>query len=79
MKKSNVDLDPNYIAGFVAADGSFSIIKPSLLGKWPNYNANFRIHQDIRDIGLVKNMQNKLGCGKVHILKHGMCNLSVKN
>ena len=36
MRKSNVDLDPNYIAGFLAAvpygSGSFSIIKPSLLG-----------------------------------------------
>lgn len=51
MRKSNVDLDPNYIARFVAADNSFSIIKPFLLGKWTNYNANFKIHLDMREIG----------------------------
>ena len=53
------------------------IIKLFLLGKWPNYNCNFRIHQEMTGIGLIKNMQDKLGNGKVHILKHGMCNLSV--
>ena len=32
--KINQDtLDPNYIAGFTAADGSFTIIKPSIKGK----------------------------------------------
>lgn len=33
LKESNVTLDPNYIAGFVGADGSFSITKPSSVGK----------------------------------------------
>lgn len=79
MKNNNETLDPNYIAGFTGADGSFSITKPSLTGKWANYDANFRIHQDIRDIELVKSMRDTLGCGKVHILKDGMCNLSVRN
>jgi hypothetical protein len=27
--KNNLKLDPNYIAGFVAADGSFFISRPS--------------------------------------------------
>lgn len=79
MKNSNVTLDPNYIAGFTGADGSFSITKPSLVGRWPNYDANFRIHQNIRDKELLKSMRDQLGCGKVHILKDGMCNLSVRN
>lgn len=33
--KSDDLLDPNYIAEFTRADGSFSITKPSLVGKWP--------------------------------------------
>lgn len=30
LKSDNIALDPNYIAGFTGADGSFSITKPSL-------------------------------------------------
>jgi len=72
-------LDPNYIAGFTGGDGSFSITKPSLTGKWTNYDANFRIHQDTRDKALLEKIQNILTCGKIHILKDGMCNLSVRS
>lgn len=36
LKNKDVTLDPHYIAGFTGADGSFSITKPSLVGKWPN-------------------------------------------
>jgi hypothetical protein len=31
--KNNLKLDPNFIAGFVAADGSFFISRPSLNSK----------------------------------------------
>ena len=47
----NFKLDPNYIAEFVVADGSFFISKPSYNSKWPNYDATFSIAQDNRDIG----------------------------
>lgn len=78
--KCNVlKLDPNYVAGFTAADGSFSITKPSLTGKWPNYDAYFRIHQNVRDISLIEKMIDVIGCGKIHIFKNGMCNLAVRN
>lgn len=79
LLKNDKALDPNYIAGFTGADGSFSITKPSLVGKWPNYDANFRIHQDIRDKALLEKMQDRLTCGKIHVMKDGMCNLSVRN
>lgn len=69
----------HYIAGFTGADGSFSITKPSLTGKWPHYDAKFRIHQNIRDMALLEKMRNKLTCGQIHVLKDGMCNLSVRN
>ena len=79
VKNSNVTLDPNYIAGFTGADGSFSITMPCLSIKWTNYDANFIIQQNMRDMGLLNSLRDQLGCGKVHILKHGMCNLSVRN
>jgi len=33
----------------------------------------------VRDIGLLRNMRNKLGCAKVHAFKDGMYNFSVRN
>jgi len=79
LKRNNAILDANYIAGFTGADGSFSITKSTLIGRWPNYDANFRIHQNIRDKALLEKMQIKLTCGQIHVLKDGMCNLSVRN
>lgn len=72
-------LYPDYIAGFTAADGSFSLTKPSLTGKWPNYHAYFRIHQNVRDKILLIRMIDVIGCGKVYTLSDGMCNLVVRD
>jgi len=79
VKSDKMKLDPNYVAGFVAADGSFSITLPSLTGKSPNYDANFRIHQNIRDKSLIEKMIDVIGCGKIHVFNDGMCNLAVRN
>jgi hypothetical protein len=76
---NSIKLDPNYIAGFTAADGSFSITKPSSKDKWPNYHAYFRIHQNVRDKILLERMINVIGCGIIHILSDGMCNLVVRD
>lgn len=34
-------LDPEYVSGFVAADGTFFISRPAVGSKWPNYDAIF--------------------------------------
>ena len=72
-------LDPNYIAGFVAADGSFFISKPSPSSKWPNYDATFSIAQDNRDIKLLNRMILTLGCGTIKPGSKGMKYLTVRN
>lgn len=79
LKYNTVKSDPDYFAGFTPADGSFGITKPSPSGKWPNYDAYFRIHQNIRDRSLIENMIDVRGCGKIHVFKYGMCNLAVRN
>lgn len=79
IKTNVLTLDSNYIAGFTAADGSFTVTKPSIKGKWPNYDAYFRIHQNVRDKALLEKIQDKLGCGEIHVFKDNMCNLSVRN
>ncbi len=63
--ESDLPLDPNYIAGFVAADGSFFIQRPSSKAKWPNYDATFSIAQNQTDIGLLKRILAVLGCGTI--------------
>jgi len=50
INNDNSKLDPNYIAGFTGADGSFTITKLSPTGKWSNYHSYFKIHQNVREI-----------------------------
>lgn len=62
---SDLKLDPNYIAGFVAADDSLFIYRPSANSKWPNYDATFSITQNKKDIALFHRMIEILGCGNI--------------
>ena len=79
IQENEIKLNLHYVAGFTAADGSFSVIKPSSIGKWPNYDAFYRIHQNTRDRVSLETMCDIIGCGKVYNLKDGMCNLAVRN
>lgn len=79
ITKNNYKLDPNYIAGFVAADGSFFISRPAVNGKWPNYDATFSIAQDKRDLELLNRMIEVLDCGNIKSDSSDMRYLVVRN
>lgn len=72
-------LEPEYISGFVAADGSFFISKPSEKTKWPNYDATFSVAQDKRDVDLLRRILLTLDCGNIKTDSSGMHYLSVRN
>lgn len=76
---NSTKLYPNYIAGFITADGSFILIKPSIRGKWPNYHVYFIIHQNIRDKILLERIISVIGCGVIYTLSSGMCNLAIRD
>lgn len=76
---TKMNLDPNYVAGFVAGDGSFFISKPSLTGKWPNYDATFSVAQDKKDLDLLERRMLALGCGSIKQGGNNMIGLSVRN
>jgi len=78
IEKESV-LEPEYISGFVAADGTFFISKPSAGSKWPNYDATFAIAQNQRDEALLHRIIKTLGCGGIKKDSHGMRNVSVRN
>lgn len=77
--KDNLKLNPNYIAGFVAADGSFFISRPSPNSKWPNYDATLSIAQNKRDVKLLNRMIEVLGCGNIKSDSSDMRYLVVRN
>ena len=80
--EKNTKLDPQYIAGFVAGDGSFSIKRPQFNGKWPNYDATFSIAQNKRDEALLNpppRIIKTLGCGNISSGSNNMKYLSVRN
>ena len=77
--KDNFKLYPNYIAGFVAADGSFFISRPSLSNKWPNYDATFSIAQNKRDVRLLNRMIKLLNCGYIKSDSSNMRYLIIRN
>ena len=79
FQPEDTELAPEFIAGFVAADGSFFISRPSPSSKWPNYDATFSIAQDKRDIELLNRMIKTLGCGKIRAGTSDMRYLTVRN
>jgi len=72
---SNLAINPYWLAGFVAGDGSFGCYKRG--DKYKNYYCSFRISQNVIDISLLVLIQKYLKCGKVFKFKNGMCDLSV--
>ena len=78
IEKESV-LEPEYISGFVAADGTFFISKPAAGSKWPNYDATFAIAQDQRDEALLLRIIKTLGCGAIKKDSYGMRHVSVRN
>lgn len=76
---SETKLEPDYVSGFTAADGSFFIQKPSVSTKWPNYDATFSIAQNKRDADLLKRIALTLGCGRIKTDSNDMQYLAVRN
>lgn len=68
-------INPYWLAGFVAGDGSFGIYQRG--GKYKNYYCSFRLSQDNIDQTLLEFIKNFLSCGKVFRHKTGMCDLGV--
>lgn len=77
--KNTSKLSPYYVAGFVAADGSFYISRPNLNTKWPNYDAGFSIAQNKRDELLLLRMIETLTCGAIKKDSNDMRYISVRN
>lgn len=77
--KNTSKLSPFYLAGFVAADGSFYISLPNLSTKWPNYDAGFSIAQNKRDEFLLLRMIETLTCGAIKKGSDDMRYISVRN
>ena len=66
--KLQVSLDPNWVAGFVEAEGCFFIttIKSKLYKTGYQIKLNFNIVQHSRDIILMKSLVNYFNCGAVY-------------
>lgn len=79
LPDSQTILEPEYASGFVAADGTFFISKPSEKTKWPNYDATFSIAQNERDGALLYRIIKTLGCGSIKKDSNGMRYLHVRN
>lgn len=77
--KNTFKLSPYYVAGFVAADGSFYIISPNYDTKWPNYNAGFSIAQNKRDEFLLLRIIEILECGIIQKDCNNMRYIYVRN
>lgn len=63
----NVILDPNWISGFVSAEGNFDIRMPSTKSKLGyRVQLRFRISQDDRDLKLMEKIVEYFGSGKIY-------------
>ncbi len=69
MELVSADLDPQWLVGFVAGDGSFSASPYS--DKLKAFRAGFHITQHSRDLELLKAIKNYLGVGNIY--KNGNC------
>lgn len=76
-------IDPNWISGFAAGDGSFGIKISPRQGKVNNtfqVEIRFRITQHIRDAHLLGVISEYLDCGKVYTRSNNLaCDLEVFN
>jgi len=73
------NIDPNWISGFVAGDGTFDIKLTKRKSRY-QVELRFRITQHIRDAHILGIIAEYLGCGKVYIRSTGLaCDLVVNN
>lgn len=64
---NNVKLDPNWISGFVSAEGNFDVRMPSTNSKLGyRVQLRFRISQHSRDIRLMEKIVEYFGSGKIY-------------
>jgi hypothetical protein len=67
INNDNVLLDPNWISGFVSAEGNFDVRMPSTNSKLgTRVQLRFRISQHSRDIKLLEKIAKYFGSGKVY-------------
>jgi LAGLIDADG endonuclease/NADH-Ubiquinone oxidoreductase (complex I), chain 5 N-terminus len=63
----NVILDPNWVSGFVSAEGNFDVRMPSVKSKLGyRVQLRFRISQHSRDIRLMEKIVEYFGSGKIY-------------
>jgi hypothetical protein len=73
------NIDPNWISGFVAGDGTFDIQITKRKSRY-QVELRFRITQLIRDAHVLGLIAEYLGCGKVYINSTSLaCDLVVNN
>jgi LAGLIDADG endonuclease len=65
---SALPLDPNWIAGFINGDGSFSLglTKSSLYRLGYTCNPRFSVGQHARDRILLERIQSSFNCGSIY-------------
>lgn len=67
INNNNVLLDPNWISGFVSAEGNFDVRMPSTNSKLgTRVQLRFRISQHSRDTRLLEKIAEYFGSGKVY-------------
>lgn len=67
INNDNVKLDPNWISGFVSAEGNFDVRMPSTRSKLgTRVQLRFRISQHSRDIRLMEKLVEYFGSGNVY-------------
>lgn len=67
FNNDNVNLNPNWISGFVSAEGNFDVRMPLSKSKIGyRVQLRFRITQHQRDIRLMENLVKYFGCGKIY-------------
>lgn len=71
-------IDPYWISGFTAGDGSFDIKITERNNSKFQVELRFRITQHIRDLQILSNIIDYFGCGKVYIRKNNLaCDLQI--
>jgi len=74
-----INIDPNWISGFVAGDGTFDVKLTQRKFKY-QVELRFRITQHIRDAHILGIIAEYFGCGKVYIRSTGLaCDLVINN
>jgi hypothetical protein len=67
------NITPDWLSGFVAADGTFGVYRRG--GKHKNYNCAFRISQNKIDEPLLELISSFLTCGKIIKKKNQVCDI----